>query len=267
MTTTTQPVAAEVSFRRMAAFAAMASLPLAAGNLVAMFAAVHFDLNGISHPLVLIRQGATAAELWHWAMVLDILGYYLFVLPVIVALRSALRPGSPNWIDLSALCLLAYGIVGAIGGAILATAFPPLISAYGAAGAHRAVLETVFSGYSDAVYRGMWNLLEEFLAGIGWIVMGLVLRPAHRHVGWVTVLLGLACLADSLGTAVNADPVATTGLTVYLVLAPIWACWLGARLLRNQAPFAASAAAGKAVVSDTGQAHHVTEATATGGPP
>jgi hypothetical protein len=76
---------------------------------------------------------------------------------------------------------------------------------------------------------------------IGWIGMGRVLRPVHRRLGWATTLLGLACLVDSLGTAVNVDAIATAGLTIYLVLAPIWACWLGARLLRHRAPFAASA--------------------------
>jgi hypothetical protein len=259
-----QLAADEVSFRRMAAFAGIVSLPLAAANLVTMFAAVHFDLNAIAHPLILIRYGASGAELWRWAMVLDILGYYLLVVPVIVTLRSVLRRGSPNWMDLSALCLLAYCFIGAMGGAILATAIPPLITGYATAGAHQAALETVLNGYSNAVFRGMWNLLEEFLAAIGWIGMGRVLRPMHPRLGQATTLLGLACLADSLGTAVNIDAVATTGLTIYLVLAPIWACWLGVRLLRHRAPFAASGEAINRLAAP--QAHQAADAAvATGG--
>src|SRR6266536_1008548 len=97
-------------------------------------AAVGFDLNPISHPLILLHQGATGATLWHWAMMLDILGYYLLIVPLILALRSWLRPSSPNWIDLAVLYLLAYGGIGAIGGAILATAIPPLIRGYAMAG-------------------------------------------------------------------------------------------------------------------------------------
>ena len=49
------------SFSRMAAIAAIASLPLAAGNLMAMLATVHFNLNGMTNPLVL-RHAGTAAS-------------------------------------------------------------------------------------------------------------------------------------------------------------------------------------------------------------
>ena len=246
------------SFGRMAAIAAMVSLPLAAGNLLTMLAAVHFDLSALSDPLVLLHQGATAARLWHWAMVLDILGYYLLIVPVILLLRSWLRAKSPNWIDLAALCLLAYCGIGAIGGAILATAIPPLIRGYATAGPQRVVVETVFSGYADAVYRGMWNLLEEFLAGVGWLAMGVVLRSEDRRLGRATTMLGLACLVDALGTAANVDAVATTGLGVYLVLAPIWAWWVGTRLLRTGSPFATSDL-GRVVGGDTGQGQAATD--------
>ena len=41
---------------------------------------------------------------------------------------------------------------------------------------------------------------------------------------------------DSLGTALNIDAIASTGLTVYLVLAPTWACSMGIDLLRTPSP-------------------------------
>ena len=34
----------------------------------------------------------------------------------------------------------------------------------------------------------------------------------------------------------NTDALASLGLTVYLVLAPTWACWMGVRLLRAPSP-------------------------------
>ena len=48
-------------------------------------------------------------------MVLDLLGYYLPIVPLILLLRISLRDRSPNWVDLFALCLLAYCFIGAIG--------------------------------------------------------------------------------------------------------------------------------------------------------
>ena len=63
-------------------------------------------------------------------MVLDIFGYYLPIVPLVLLVRSSLLDRSPNWVDLFALCLLAYCFIGAIGGAELATALPTLIREY-----------------------------------------------------------------------------------------------------------------------------------------
>ena len=232
----------EQSFRRAAAIAAIVSVLFAAGNLVTALAAVGFDLNAISHPLALISRGAAAAALWHWSMLLDTFGYYLLIVPLVLLLRRALRDQSPNWIDLSVLCLLVYCFIGALGGAMLASAVPTLIKDYATATLpHRAILETVFNGYSDAVYRGVWNLLEEILGGAAWIGIGLVLKDQDRRLGRTTIVLGVACLVDGIGTALNLDAIATIGLTMYLVLAPTWAGWIGIRFLRDDTPFARTA--------------------------
>ena len=230
------------SFSRMAAIAAIASLPLAFGNLLAMLATVHFNLDGMSNPLVLLHAGTAAAPMWRLSMILDIFGYYLPIVPLVLLLRSSLRRQGPNWIDLFALCLLAYCLIGAIGGAMLATALPTLIREYASAtgGSHQVSLQMVFTGYTDGIYRGLWNLLEEFLAGIGWIGFGLVLRTERHRLGLVTIVLGVACLVDSFGTALNVDVIASTGLTVYLVVAPLWACWMGIGLLRAPSPTVAT---------------------------
>src|SRR5439155_15275371 len=119
------------SFERMAAIAAVVSAPIAAANIVTMFAAVHFEVTAMSHPLLLIRQGATGATLWRWSMVFDTLGYYLLIVPGVLVLRSRLRRADSNWTDLSTLCLLAYCLVGGIGAVFLATAVPPIIPVYG----------------------------------------------------------------------------------------------------------------------------------------
>ena len=226
------------SFRTTVAIAAIVSLPLAAGNLLAMLATVHFNIGGMTDPLVLLHAGLSAGPLWRLSMVLDVLGYYLLIVPLILLLRGSLRGRSPSWSDLFALCLLAYCMIGAIGGALLATALPTLIREYAATTntVSHANLQTVFTGYTDGIYHGLWNLLEEFFAGIGWIGFGVLLRAEHRRLGTATVLLGAACIVDSFGTAVNVEAIASVGLSVYLVLAPLWACWIGIELLRSTSP-------------------------------
>jgi hypothetical protein len=217
----------------MAAVVAIAAVPLAAGNLLAMLATVDFNVAGMTDPLVLLRAGASAGPLWRWSMVLDIFGYYLPIVPLVLLLRTSLRDRGPNWVDLYAFCLLAYCLIGAIGGAMLATALPTLIKDYATSPDHRVAVQTVFTGYTDGIYRGLWNLLEEFLAGVGWIGFGILLRPRRRRLGAVTIILGSACILDSAGTALGVDAVSSVGLTLYLVLAPIWAGWLGVDILRT----------------------------------
>ncbi len=174
-TTAAEAPCGERSFARMAGVLAIVSLPLAVGNVLAMLATVHFDVSGMTKPLVLLHAGAAAGGLWRASMVLDIAGYYLAIVPLVLLLRSWLRPLAPAWVDLWSWCLLAYCLVGAIGGAELATALPTLMRDYAVDASRRAPLQAVFTGYTDGVYRGMWNLLEEFLAGVGWMGIGIVL--------------------------------------------------------------------------------------------
>jgi len=228
------PAGRSGSFRRFAGLVALLSLPVAIGNLLTIGIAAHFNLNVVSHPSLLLHAGTASARWWHASMLLDVLGYYLMIVPLTLVLRSHFKRRSQGWTDLFVLCLLAYSFIGAIGGVILATVIPPMIQSYVTApSAHRQILDIVGTGYSDAVYRGMWNLLEEFLAGIGWLGIGLMQRREDRRLGTLTIVLGVACLVDSLGTALNVDGIATPGLTTYLVLAPVWAAWQGIRLLTS----------------------------------
>jgi len=111
---------------------------------------------------------------------------------------------------------------------------PPLITAYTqAAEQQRAILEVVFSASVNFVYLGLWNILEELVAGVGWIGIGLFLREERPAIGTVTVILGISALVDSVGTILLLETIAVLGLNVYLVLAPVWALWLGIDLLRR----------------------------------
>jgi hypothetical protein len=54
----------------------------------------------------------------------------------------------------------------------------------------------------------------------------------------VTITLGASCLVDFLGTVLQIDALAFSGLLLYLFQAPGWAFWTGILLLRGDAPFA-----------------------------
>lgn len=73
-----------------------------------------------------------------------------------------------------------------------------------------------------------------FLCGVWWIGMGLVLRSKFPSPGNVSILLGLACLLDSLGNMTGLKILAETGLNLYLILAIAWAAWMGVLIYQSR---------------------------------
>ncbi len=222
------------SFQRFAALAAIISFPLTLGSIVLSGMALDFNMEASTNPALLLSVGADGASLSRWGMILDMLGYYLPLLPVALFLWRWLRPRNPDWVLFYTSCGLGYILIGAIGAVILAAVHPPLISAYAQASVEqRPALETVFSAVWNMVYGGMWNILGELLAGIWFVGVGLLLRGERRIFSIVTMILGISALLDSLGMILNFEGLALLGLSIYVVLAPIWTLWLGIDLLRK----------------------------------
>ncbi len=226
----------ERSFQRLAGVMAIISAPLAFGSLVLSLAPVDFNVEVFSDMALFISVGASGANLLRWAWVLDTLGYYLLLAPVAFILWHWLKPRGPTRVGFYTFCGLAYVLIGAIGAAILAAVWPPLINAYvGASGQQSEILEAVFSTVTDLVYGGLWGLLLGIPAGVWWLGMGLFLRRERRILGVVTVILGIANFIAASGAILNLENLAMPGLFVCLFLAPIWALWLGIDLLRRPA--------------------------------
>jgi hypothetical protein len=221
------------SFQRFAAVTAILSGPIAIASFVPVLAAVDFNFDAFSNLRLILETGTRGASLWRWFMILDIFGYYLLIAPLTLLLWHWLKPRDPARVNLYTLCLLAYILIGAMGAAILAAVVPPLVVSYGADAAQNATIEMVFDAITNLVYVGLWNILEEFIAGVGWIGIGLILRRERRAIGITTVILGVAALVDSVGTTLGIVALADLGLYIYLVLAPVWALWLGIDLLRK----------------------------------
>lgn len=225
------------SFRRFAAVAAMVSIVPAFASLLVALPAVDWDMNAMSDMMLFLKSGERGAALGRWAMVLDMFGYYLLIAPAVIFVGRSLRARSLLWSRLFTSSLLAYVLIGAMGAAVLAAALPALMTAHvHAAAGERAAIETVYRAVTDAVYGGLWNLLEELVAGVGWLGFGWLGRTRRPWLARLTMALGLGCLVDGLANAVGLKPVADVGLYVYLVLAPVWAVWVGARMWREREP-------------------------------
>ena len=168
-----------------------------------------------------------AATLTYWSMQLDLFGYYLLLLPLAVTLWHELRFRAPAWMDLISLCGVSYILVGAAGAAVLGAVWPPLIRAYPADHLATGAIRPLFEAATRAVDQGLWNTLELLLGGMWWCGLGRLLGP-HGFIAWVSVALGLAAWLDAAGTIAHLPALATFGLSLYLVLAPLWAAVFGA---------------------------------------
>jgi hypothetical protein len=224
-----------LSFQRFAAWAAMFSAPLAYASVIVLLIAVDYNFDAFSDLRILLVTGAVGSGFLRWSMWLDMFGYYLLITPLTLVLWRWLKPRDPDRVGLYTLCILAYILIGAIGAAILAAAVPPLIISYAEDPGHGPIIEVVYFALMNSVYGGLWNVLEEFIAGIGWIGIGSFLRQEHNVIGIITMILGTSCIADSIGVILGLESIASIALNIYLFLAPLWALILGIELLRKPA--------------------------------
>ena len=222
------------SFQRFAALAAIISFPLALGSIVLTGMAMDFNMEASTNPALLLSVGADGANLWRWGMILDMFSYYLPFLPIALFLWGWLGPRNPDWVRFYTFCGLGYILIGATGAVILAAIQPPLIKAYAQASVEqRVMLETVFNTIWSMVYGGMWNILGGLLAGTWFLGIGLLLRSERRPFSVVTIILGISALLDSLGMILSVEALALLGVAIYVLLAPVWALWIGIDLLRK----------------------------------
>lgn len=222
-------------FRRFAGVTAVLSGLLAIASGVSSAAAFGADPGVLSDPAQLLEIGVRGAVLLRWSMLLDIFGYYLLLAPLAIYLWYWLKPASPYFVSLYTACGLAFILIGAMGAAILAAVLPPLIQSYGSeSGPARQAAEIVALSYANAVYRGLWNPLENILGGAWWLGTGSLIRRSQPTLGIITLLLGGAAWLDAFAVTFNLELLFLVALSAVLLLIPVWALWFGIDLLKRQ---------------------------------
>jgi len=222
------------SFQRFAAVTAIVSFPLALASDVLSGIPTNFSPDVATNPALMLAVGADEANLLRWGVILDMLGYYLPLLPVALLLQRWLRPRNPDWVRFYTICGLGYIFIGAIGASTLAAVQPSLINAYDQASVEqRYVLETAFITMWNMVFGGIWNILEALLAGVWFLGIGLLVRDERRIFSIVSMILGVSALLDSLGIILGIETLFLLGVSIFVFLAPVWALWIGIDLLRK----------------------------------
>jgi len=222
------------SFQRFAAITAIVSFFTAMASNLPQGIPVNFNSEFPINPVTFLSVGINGANFLRWGLILDMLGYYLPLLPIALFIQHWFKTRNPIWTRFYTICGLGHILIGATGAVTLAVVQPPLINTYAQASMEqRVVLETIFGAIWNIVYAGMWNILGELFVGIWLLGVGLLLRSERRVFSIVSIIVGISALIDSLGNILGIEGLALVGLSVYLILAPIWALWFGIDLLRK----------------------------------
>jgi len=207
------------------------------GSMTVGLLAVDFNFDTFSNPVAILSNlTSNTALLIKWFMLTDMFGYYLLLLPILFYAHSRLA-STTGWAPLITSSGFAYILIGAIGAAALSAAWPALMVSYQhAAPADKELYKAAFLLSNDLVVKGIWNVLEVWLAGIWWIGLGLCTIQS-RPLKIITITLGAGCLLDGFGEAIGVPAVAETGLNIYLLLAIVWAIWIGIKMIRREYVF------------------------------
>lgn len=215
------------NYSKIVAVLTVASGILALLCLVLLAIALSSHPEAISDPVQILSMPDLNISLLRASMLADIAGYYLLLLPLIYYLRPYLHKQTP-WANLLTFCATAYALGGAIGAAIMSEVITRLYTEYyQAVAARQESIGEVFRAVIYLVYEGLWNLLGSLFAGVWWLLMGYALLASHKVLGRVTTLLGAFTLLDAVGHVSGIHWLAEIGLNVYLILAPLWAIWIG----------------------------------------
>jgi hypothetical protein len=97
----------------------------------------------------------------------------------------------------------------------------------------QATIGALFAMITNVVTKGLWNILEVLFAATWWIGVGLLLRRDHKFIGLISIIAGVACLTDSIGTMFGIKLLSETGVNIYLLSGIIWPIVIGIQLIRK----------------------------------
>jgi hypothetical protein len=228
------------SERRALGWITLLSGLLALACMVVGLHAAQYDVDAFADPLRLLDMTGVDRRSLRAFMMLDMLGFYLLLAPIVLASHRFLKERTP-WAQTLTACGLAYVLIGAMGAAILAAAWPTILASHSvAAPAEALLLRSNFALVTQLVYDGLWNTLEVLLVGIWWCGLGLALWQKNRGFALLTLVTGLFPLLDGMAGMFALAPLHEAMLTGYLVMSIVWPVVLGVALLRAERTASAS---------------------------
>lgn len=221
----------ENSFQRLTAVLAIVAGVAALLSLVVGLAGVDYDFEVFSDPSSLIAAGSSAAALVRWSYWLNMIGNYLFLIPLALLLYHWLGAENNLFAQLYSISGYTYMLLGAAGSAILAAAWPFLMEQYALEA--NAALITDFQVVTAIAETGLHGVIQNFAGAVWFLGIGALLRQKRAALGIVAMVVGAFLLLNTLGNMFNIEALSLIGLTANILLGPIWSIWIGIDLLRK----------------------------------
>jgi hypothetical protein len=199
-------------------------------------ASVNFNFDFFSNPASIFTTQGVSSEMMRWSMITDVFGYYLMLLPVVFYFKKWLSDKT-LWSSLITFLGTTFIIMGALGATILATVWPYLLETYSTTSAQeQGNIVILFQTFSQVVAVGIWNLLDGITGGLWWLFIGFFLLKSSKSIAWLSILVGILMLLDSMGNIFTIKALSDYSLNIYLILAPVWAIIMGIAMLKNKIP-------------------------------
>jgi hypothetical protein len=209
--------------RRAGIAALVASIGAGMASNVMFLAAFQFRLDMFLEPMLILGSSAIPTELFRWAAVLDLFGYYLATAVLAYALWRQLRPRNPLIADLSTLAAVGYALAGGLGAAVLAIVAPMMMHAYTeAAAAGQALIATQFATVLQVVWRSIWQFFDAILLAAWWLGIWRLLRQDHLRLSRLSLVLAVAAAVGGAANVAGLSLVRDVLLGVVFVL---WTAW------------------------------------------
>jgi hypothetical protein len=199
--------------------------------------AIDGHLSEIFHIERLVGQAPGNAELFRWAMILDMLGYYVLLAPLFVGVGRRLFDLGEQGAALWTIGALMYVTAGSVAAMALAYGVPPLLRGYAhASSSGRQGFVLALTALGEAAVRGVWQTFDPIVTGAWAIASGLALgRLGRRFLGRIGVALGSTAVlfAGLRAAAVQWEPVLYGVAALFGVAIWVYVLGLSAWLWRD----------------------------------
>lgn len=113
--------------------------------------------------------------------------------------------------------------------------WPALIQQFASPSADRGAIRVAFMTATRIAEDGLQGAVQNVAGAVWWTTIGVRLRHLkHRKLAALTLVLGAASAVNALGSLLSADALTLPGLTLTVLLAPVWSVSVGVTVVRGR---------------------------------